>query len=365
VSSSDIINSKKRVLYSVCGEGLGHGIRSGVIIKELLKKYDVWVFSSDRAYKYLSSKFDNVYEIGGFNTVYQDNRVSNRKTLYQAIKDTPSNLRESYGILYKKAKEFKPNIIITDFENYANSLGKIIDIPVLSVDNIHMITKTRIDYPEDSRREMLKAKGVIKSYLIRPKRYILTSFFKAEIKNPEIAVLYPPVIREEIMKIKPSYKDHILVYQTSKTDTLLFDVLKELDEKFIVYGFNEDKIDGNLTFRKFNENKIYDELSSSKAVICNGGFSFISEAFYLKKPIFSMPVRGQFEQLLNGYYVEKLNYGMMSRDTDHNKLKEKINKFLNNLKQYQETLKTVENTDNSGIIKEIENSIERFAVKNN
>jgi len=78
-----------------------------------------------------------------------------------------------------------------------------------------------------------------------------------------------------------------------------------------------------------------------------------------------MPVRGQFEQLLNGYYVEKLNYGMMSRDTDHNKLKEKINKFLNNLKQYQETLKTVENTDNSGIIKEIENSIERFAVKNN
>ena len=47
---------------------MGHAIRSSVIVDRIKDKYDVYLFSSDRAYDYLNSKFDNVYEIGGFNT---------------------------------------------------------------------------------------------------------------------------------------------------------------------------------------------------------------------------------------------------------------------------------------------------------
>ncbi|WP_263641100.1 glycosyltransferase family protein [Methanobrevibacter arboriphilus] len=54
-------------------------------------------------------------------------------------------------------------------------------------------------------------------------------------------------------------------------------------KKFIVYGFNKEGIEGNLTFRKFNEDKIYEDMSNAKAVITNGGFTLISEAIYLKK----------------------------------------------------------------------------------
>ncbi|MDZ4170776.1 MAG: glycosyltransferase, partial [Methanobacteriaceae archaeon] len=36
-----IINQKKRVIYSVCGEGLGHAMRSAVILEKLIKKYDI------------------------------------------------------------------------------------------------------------------------------------------------------------------------------------------------------------------------------------------------------------------------------------------------------------------------------------
>ncbi|MDR3222672.1 MAG: glycosyltransferase [Methanobrevibacter sp.] len=351
-------NSKKKIFYSICGEGLGHAIRSGVVIEELSKKYDVYVFSSDRAYKYLSEKFNNVFEIDGFNTVYQDNTVKNRKTLYKAIKNTPTHLKENYAILYKKAKEIKPDIIITDFENYSNIIAKLLNIPILSVDNIHMITKTRIDYPKNSQGEMLKSKGVIKSFMIRPKRYILTSFFYPEVKNPEKVITYPPIIRDEIRQLKPSYKDHVFVYQTSPTNKKLINTLKKIDEKFIVYGFNKNKIDDNLTFRNFNETKIYDDIKDSKAIITNGGFSLISEAIYLKKPIYSIPAKGNFEQLLNGFYVEKLGYGIMNRTITT----KTIEKFLSNLHIYQKNLKKVKNTDNREIIKEIEKSIEEFAI---
>ena len=61
------------------------------------------------------------------------------------------------------------------------------------------------------------------------------------------AIIYPPVIREEILKLKPTIGNHIIVYQTSKESVKLIEKLKELDEKFIIYGFGIDKIDENRT----------------------------------------------------------------------------------------------------------------------
>ncbi|KZX17416.1 MJ1255/VC2487 family glycosyltransferase [Methanobrevibacter filiformis] len=349
---------RKKIFYSVCGEGMGHAVRSAVIIKELLKKYEIFVFASDRGYEYLNDKFDNVFEITGFNTVYENNKVRNKKTLINAIKDTPNNLKENYGTLYKKAKEIGPNILISDFENYINILSTIINVPLISIDNIQMITKTKVEYPPESKIEMIKAKGIIKYYIHFAKRYILTSFFYPEVKNPEKSIIYPPVIRDKVRELKTSYGDYILVYQTSTSNNKLINTLKKIDEKFIIYGFDEEKTDGNLTFRKFNEDEIYNDMKDAKAVLTNGGFTFISEAIALKKPIFSVPAKGNFEQLINGFYVEKLGYGMFNRQL-HNK---EFLTFLDNLDKYKETLKTVKVENNSRIIKEIEDSIEKYAI---
>jgi RNA polymerase sigma factor (sigma-70 family) len=46
----------------------------------------------------------------------------------------------------------------------------------------------------------------------------------------------------------------------------------------------------------------------------------ISEAIYLKKPIYSTPAHKNFEQILNGFYVEKLGFGEYHDDLDVNKI---------------------------------------------
>ena len=51
------------MFYCVCGEGMGHAIRTGAIVDRIKDRYDVHIFTSERAYKYLSSKFDNVYDL--------------------------------------------------------------------------------------------------------------------------------------------------------------------------------------------------------------------------------------------------------------------------------------------------------------
>lgn len=351
---------KKVVFYCVCGEGMGHAIRTSVIVDRIKDKYDVHIFSSDRAYNYLSSKFDNVYKIGGFNTVYINNKVNNLKTLANALKRNPKNIRAGYEILYKKARQLHPDVIVTDFEIYATSVSKLLNIPLISLDNIHMMTQTKIDYPKHHFMEMIKAKGVIKTYVVKPKIHILTSFFFPKIKSRKHAVIYPPVIREDILKLKPSKGDHIIVYQTSKESGRLVGKLKALkNEKFIIYGFNINKKDRNLTFKEFNEDEFYEDLASSKAVICNGGFTFISEAIYLKKPIFSIPASGNFEQTLNGFYVQKLGYGEYHEVMNASKIKI----FLKRLPKYQKRLEKVKNYNNDGIIKELIYRIEKYSKK--
>ena len=348
---------RKIIFYTVCGEGLGHAIRSSVMINGIKDLYDIHIFASNRAYTYLNEKFDNVYEIGGFNTIYTNNRVSNKKTFFNAMKNNPHNIKEGYEILYKMGKKLKPNIIITDFEIYGSLLSKILDIPLIGLDNIHMITQTKIDYPPNHKISMLKAKAIIKGYVIKPKIHILTSFFYPKIRDKKRAVLYPPVLREDILKIKPTIEDHIVVYQTTHTNLKLVKKLKKLDENFIIYGFNKEEVDGNLQFREFSEKRLYEDLSSSKAVIANGGFTFISESLYLKKPTFSIPASGNFEQVLNGFYVEKLGFGQYNEGFNL----PKIDNFLGNLDKYQKRLDSIKKTDNKGIINELIYRIEKYS----
>lgn len=350
--------SKKVVFYCICGEGMGHAIRSGVILDRIKEKYDVHIFSSDRAYEYLNSKFDNVHEIGGFNTVYINNKVNDFKTLASALKRNPTNMKIGYEHLYKLARSLRPDVIVTDFEIYASMVSKLLNIPMISLDNIHMITQAKIHYPPNKRIEMLKAKGVIKAYVVKPKFHILTSFFYPPVRAKKNAVIYPPVIREDILKLEPTNGDHVIVYQTSKESVKLVRKLKALkNEKFIVYGFNVNKKDGNLTYKEFNEDVFYEDLASAKAVICNGGFTFISEAISLKKPIYSVPAIGNFEQALNGYYVERLGYGEYHEIMSAARVKS----FLNKLPKYQKNLSKVKKTNNDGIVKELVYRIEKYS----
>ncbi|KUK01780.1 MAG: Teichoic acid biosynthesis related protein [Methanobacteriaceae archaeon 41_258] len=347
----------KRILYSVCGEGMGHAIRSGVILEELIKDYDVLIFASDRAYKYLKERFENVHEIYGFNTVYENNEVKDLKTFLKAMKTFPRDLKENLSLLYKMARDFKPNVVISDFEFYASLISNILRIPLISVDNMHVITQCNIEYPKKYRKDKLKAEAVIRSFIIRPKRYIITSYFFPKIKNPEKVAMFPPILRRKIMSLKPYYGDHIFVYQTSKSNIRLLKTLKKIKRKFIIYGFDKEKTENNLYFRKFNEDEFFNDLRSAAAVITNGGFTLISEALYLKKPIYSVPVKGQFEQILNAFYLEKLGYGEFHEEAD----KKSIKTFLEKLPVYRKKLEKYEGGDNMALIGELKRTIEKLS----
>ena len=70
-----------KILYGLPSEGMGHATRSRVIVEHLLKKHDVRIVTSDRAFTMMKKHFPNqVYQIRGFHLAYSEGQVLKRKT---------------------------------------------------------------------------------------------------------------------------------------------------------------------------------------------------------------------------------------------------------------------------------------------
>ena len=348
-------SKKNRILYSLCGEGLGHAIRSGVVIEYLINEgYDLIVFASDRAYDYLNSKFDNIYYIGGFNTVYENNSVRNRKTFVYNMKDVPSDLKNNMTKMFNLAHKFKPDVIVSDFEFYSNLLSHIIRIPLFSIDNMHVLTEAKYSTPNKYAKDRLFSESVVHAFIQNAKKTLIYSYFFPPLKNTENTRYVYPILRDKIYQLKPTDGDYILVYQTSTSNNELIELLKKNPQQnFIVYGFHVDKKEDNVLFRSFSEDLLYKDFKDAKCVITNGGFSFITEALQLGKPILSIPVKKQFEQILNAIYLDKLGYG-----EHHSKINQAIlDNFIEKIPVYKKNIsekyvKPKNNNETLNILKE-------------
>ncbi|PIN86092.1 hypothetical protein COV19_06365 [Candidatus Woesearchaeota archaeon CG10_big_fil_rev_8_21_14_0_10_44_13] len=344
-----------RIIYSVCGEGMGHAVRSRPIIEHLKKKNDVKIFSSSRAYSYLSGKFDDVNEIEGLHINYKKNGIDEVSTLFSNILNF-SRLAASFSFISREIKDFKPDIIISDFDIISAYAGLFKSIPTISIGNHHLSNMVKITYPKRYILDYLQLRLVNRLIIPKAGHYLVTSFFHSEPKSSDVH-LVAPIIREEVLGLKRAEKDYILVYQTSDSNKKLIEELKKIDQRFIVYGFGIEKKDHNIVFRKFNENRFFGELAGCKALITNGGFTLISEALHLEKPILSIPIKNHFEQILNALYLERLGYGKMSSITSKNQIEE----FMGNIENYKRNLRRYEFKDkpdnNSDTFKKLDSVI--------
>jgi UDP:flavonoid glycosyltransferase YjiC (YdhE family) len=57
-------------------------------------------------------------------------------------------------------------------------------------------------------------------------------------------------------------------------------------------------------------------LASADALVINGGYSAVSEAFVLGKPVFVVPVPGHAEQFVNACLVRDLGLGFVATETN-------------------------------------------------
>ncbi|MBU0758102.1 MAG: teichoic acid biosynthesis protein, partial [Nanoarchaeota archaeon] len=293
----------------------------------------------------------------GYYITYENNKLKNFATVKQ-LKRFPKTAYANLKKYIDVVRDFRPDLLICDLEPFSALIAKLFNIPIITVDYPHIVSKCRYNIPKNLKRSYNKNKIVLRFLGIKADYYLIPTFFFPVVKNKNV-FLEPIPLREKVIKSKPINGDFIFVYQTSTTNQNLLDVLKKSTEKFIIYGFDKEENDNNLSFRKFNEDLFYDELSSCKAVITNGGMGLISEAISLKKPVLSEPIIGQFEQEIAAHYVQKYRYGNRVKKMS----KKGLENFLLNIKIYRKTLDSLENWDNSPFFDRLDNLIYRSQKK--
>ena len=338
-----------KILYGVPSEGMGHATRSKSVIQHLLsQKHDVCIVTSDRAFMFLQKHFgDRVVSIEGFHLAYKNAKVSVGSTMLLTLKEAPRQLIKNFNTYQHLLKSFTPDLVISDFESFSHFFAKSRNIPFVSIDNMQVLNRAKLDIeiPKAEKANFILSKNIVKAKVPGAQHYFITSFFQPRLIKANTSYV-APIIRDEILHAKPSIKNHIVVYQTSTSQKDLITALQSLpDEHFIVYGFNREEVHGNVVLKSFSEKEFVSYFASAKAVIANGGFSFISEAVFLHKPICCVPIQNQFEQFVNAAYIQKLGYGRHFNEFkgDH------IKAFLYDLPLFTNKLKTFKHDDNKSL----------------
>jgi uncharacterized protein (TIGR00661 family) len=346
-----------QILYGVNGEGSGHSTRAKQVITYLQRQgHRVHIVSFDRGLRNLSESFP-VTEIFGLRLTYINNRVRYKRTLASNLIKAPRAAR-SLKQLVRLIEEKNIDLVITDFEPLSCHAAHRKRLPVIAIDNQHAITNTRISLPSGYRRDVAAVKLITRMMTPRADAYIVLSFFPAPVKRRNTFV-FPPIVRQEVLSTTPHSGDYALVYVTSPAKDVAA-LLKLVRYKFIAYGFGCEGEDGNILFKKPSMDGFLRDLAGAGAVIANAGFSLVSETLYLGKPYLAIPVKSQFEQTFNAYYVDKMGYGAFWEKLS----KEKVESFLFNLPLYAEKLKSYPRSGNQALLSKMDDLIATLASPN-
>ncbi len=343
---------------------MGHAMRSRVVLEHLVgEKHEVEIMASGRATDFLKKRFDGVNKIHGLHMIYDENRVRLGKTLWSNVLTGATGLPKNIAAYFDLIREFKPEVVISDFESWTYLYGQMHRIPIVSIDNMQIINRcTHSDAMlEGYRAEFELTRAFIKTKLPFCEEYLITTFFYPPVRRAKTK-LVPPILRPEILAAARSRGDHLLVYQTAEGNEGLADTLKKTRLPCRIYGMKRsitaDVVDENLTYRPFSETGFIADLASARGVIAGGGFTLMGEAVYLHKPMLAVPLERQFEQVLNARYLEELGYGSFAESLDDPKT---VLDFVEKIPSCEKALASYVQDGNAVLFREVDGLLDRAA----
>lgn len=354
-----------KILYGVVGEGMGHAMRSRVVLEHLVGQgHELEIMASGRACDFLGKRFEGTNRIHGFHMIYEENRVRRGKTLWsnvlQGLTGTPKNIQAYFELI----KGFEPEVVISDFESWTYLYAKAHRLPIVSIDNMQIIN--RCTHPPEiiaeDEADFQFAKAFVKGKLPFCDHYLITTFFRPPVRKDR-TTLIPPILRPEILAAKRVRGDHLLVYQTAEGNEGLADILAQAGVECRVYGMRrsitEDEVEGNLRYRPFSEKGFIDDLASARGVVAGGGFTLMGEAVFLHKPMLAIPLERQFEQVMNSRYLELEGYGTWARKLDDPQI---LKDFLRQIPDCEDKLAAYQQDGNQPTFQAVDELLDRAAA---
>lgn len=316
-----------KIIYGVAGEGFGHSSRAHGIGQHLIEAgHEVLFAASRKSLSYLRVHFnEKVKEIAGLRLAYRDGNLLPFRTLMANSSRLYSNRRLNSTLHRTVFEPFCPDLVISDFEPFSAWWAWRCGVPLISIDHQHLLTMCELEHRPGARFPRLCAELVTRCHCPGATAYIIVNFFQVPVKNSR-AILSPPVVRPVVESLPPTDGQHILIYTTDISWKYKLAALLNSfpGQAFHVYGFDESRRIGNCEFKRTSTERFLQDLASCRGIIATAGFSLLSESLYFRKKLLLLPIQGQYEQVLNAQYAERLGLALNRTSLDADTLREYI-----------------------------------------
>lgn len=312
-----------RALFLVNGLGLGNSTRCHAIIQRLIEDgANVEVITSGNGKWYFDGHRDTgrVHGIEAFYYASHNGRISIPRTL-MAVGEFRRIAKRNARVVEQVLDTFRPDVTLTD-SVYTTGPMKRRGIPIVALNNADVVHKSYRLFDKKPRSIAMQF------YAIEEMDYMFHRARVDMVLSPCLDTTLPEVggnVRRIGPIVRCGYDSHsnpgpvlrvLVMLSGSRFGTAV--ALKETNYPFHidVVGREAPK-DVHLPPNVVFHGRLKDNASivrNADLMLVNGGFSAVSEAFALRKPMVVLPIPNHAEQWVNGRTVEKLGVGFMAQE---------------------------------------------------
>ncbi len=262
---------------------------------------------------------------------YKDNRsVSNGATLIGVFGNLPKYarvLRQLDSIV----QQTQPDLIINFFEPIAAfyAITRRKRPPVVAIG--HQFMFQHAGYVSTPRlwKQLLSMKLYTRILGARASKLALSLYEAADVPAKRI-VVGPPILRKQLFTLRSNPNgDFALVYLLNHGYASQIIEWSARNPQVKLHCFY-DKPDApvefahspSLTFHRLDGEKFLTMMAECRHVVCTAGFESVSEAAWLGKPLFLVPVENHVEQQVNALDAEQFGIGIAETSFNLDRLKE-------------------------------------------
>jgi len=313
---------KKRpvILFAINGLGMGNSTRCHVVIQRLAAEADVHVITSGNGLFFFKDRpgITSLTEMPALAYAFSGDGVSTLGTL-ASIRTLLKKLREKEQRFETLLDEIKPDLVATDSEYIIRPVLRR-RIPLAGINNSDVVVN------EYFRRKKLPAAirshfwGIEYSdYLLHRMKWNMAVSPSPFTDNPRsdvfkrIGLIVRDGARETAKERAgkpaplPREIDRIVVMLSGSAFASQIEELHALPWKVDVIG-RDGVSSGNVTYHgKIRESLEF--VRNAGALVINGGFSSVSEAIAMMRPVYVIPVPNHAEQLMNALMVKDIGAG--------------------------------------------------------
>jgi uncharacterized protein (TIGR00661 family) len=309
------------------------------MIEDLRREHELTVYASAQAYEFIQSHYCEggvaVRQIPGLCFRYSGSQKLNYpKTTWFGIRYV-ARLRSLVRRLEEDIENDAPELAIVDYEPSLPRAALRCGLPFISLDHQHfLVTYDLSSLPARLKRHAAFMGKVVRSYYSGQKETVVSSFYfpplKSDARNTkQIGV----ILRPEIIRATPELRRHVVAYFRRSAPQGMLEALNACGCEVRVYGLGVFPPSGHLRFLAVHPERFVEDLATSRALITTAGNQLVGEALYLRKPILASPEKGNYEQSINGHFLEMTGAGW-SVETDRFS-GETVRSFMQNLDRFR------------------------------